>query len=121
VAGAAGQLQLPLQRAASDSYGTCGLQQHLHYQQQQQQQLLAAVTQAEAAAGVGFAEEPPEVQVQHSSLFNYWLVTIQCKDRNKLFFDTVCTLCDMRYDIFHATIDGEPSGRANQLFYIRPR
>ncbi|KAF6259486.1 hypothetical protein COO60DRAFT_1512839 [Scenedesmus sp. NREL 46B-D3] len=63
----------------------------------------------------------PEVQIQHSSLFNYWLVTIRCRDRNKLFFDTVCTLCDMRYDIFHATIDGEPSGWAHQLFYIRPR
>jgi hypothetical protein len=25
-------------------------------------------------------------------------VTIVCKDRNKLFFDTVCTLADMQYD-----------------------
>lgn len=29
------------------------------------------------------------VQIQHSSLFNYWLVEIRCRDRNKLFFDTV--------------------------------
>ncbi len=40
---------------------------------------------------------------------------------HQLFFDTVCTLCDMRYDIYHATIDGEATGWANQLFYIRPR
>eukprot|EP00879_Flechtneria_rotunda_P019827 GHRR01020841.1.p1 GENE.GHRR01020841.1~~GHRR01020841.1.p1 ORF type:complete len:702 (+),score=262.20 GHRR01020841.1:224-2329(+) len=69
----------------------------------------------------GSLKDNPEVQVQHSSLFNYWLVTIRCRDRNKLFFDTVCTLCDMRFDIYHATIDGEPSGTATQLFYIRPR
>lgn len=31
------------------------------------------------------------------------------------------TLADMRYDIFHATIDSEPCGLATQLFYIRPR
>ena len=30
-----------------------------------------------------------DVRIQHSALLNYWLVTIQCKDRNKLFFDTV--------------------------------
>lgn len=78
--------------------------------------------QQQQPGGVGSGElGTPEVQIQHSSLFNYWLVTIRCRDRNKLFFDTVCTLCDMRYDIFHATIDGEPSGWAHQLFYIRPR
>jgi hypothetical protein len=31
------------------------------------------------------------------------------------------TLSDMRYDIYHATIDSEPCGMATQLFYIRPR
>jgi hypothetical protein len=48
-------------------------------QQQQQQQ---------GGAGGGDVAAP-EVQIQHSSLFNYWLVTIRCRDRNKLFFDTV--------------------------------
>lgn len=62
----------------------------------------------------------PEVTIQHSSLFNYWLVTIKCKDRNKLFFDTVCTLSDMRYDVYHGTIDNE-ADMASQLFYVRPR
>jgi hypothetical protein len=34
--------------------------------------------------------DAPEVHIQHSRLFNYWLVEIRCRDRNKLFFDTVC-------------------------------
>lgn len=42
------------------------------------------------------------------------------RDRRKLFFDTVCTLADMNYDIYHATIDSE-GDVANQLFYVRPR
>ncbi|GFR46780.1 hypothetical protein Agub_g8410 [Astrephomene gubernaculifera] len=61
-----------------------------------------------------------EVRIQHSALLNYWLVTIRCRDRNKLFFDTVCTLADMNYDIYHATIDSEGDA-ASQLFYVRPR
>ena len=122
-----------------------------------------------------------EVRIQHSTLLNYWLVTIRCRDRNKLFFDTVsggaaahaaafgghsvsrppfpsacgglgtqafvwaahpasqhvapsceahdhrlmyaaqvCTLADMNYDIYHATIDSEGDA-ASQLFYVRPR
>lgn len=35
----------------------------------------------------------------------YSMVTIQCKDRRRLMFDTVCTLVDMQYLIFHASID----------------
>ena len=50
----------------------------------------------------------------------YWLVTIKCKDRSKLLFDTVCTLADMDYDVYHATIDSV-KGDAMQEYYIRPR
>ena len=50
----------------------------------------------------------------------YWLVTVKCKDRTKLLFDTVCTLADMDYDVFHATIDSN-EGVASQEYYIRPR
>ena len=32
------------------------------------------------------------------------IVSIECRDRTKLLFDTVCTLADLNYDIFHATI-----------------
>lgn len=50
----------------------------------------------------------------------YWLVNIECKDRNKLLFDTVCTLADMNYDVFHASIDSV-RGKALQEYYIRAR
>ncbi|KAJ8535471.1 hypothetical protein K7X08_023191 [Anisodus acutangulus] len=35
----------------------------------------------------------------------YSIVSIQCKDRRRLMFDTVCTLTDMQYVIFHASVD----------------
>jgi hypothetical protein len=44
----------------------------------------------------------------------------RCKDRNKLFFDTVCTLSDLNYDVYHGAIDSEGE-TATQLYYIRPR
>ena len=62
----------------------------------------------------------PDVSITHSSMSSYWLVTIKCKDRTKLLFDTVCTLADMDYDVFHATIDSV-KGDAMQEYYIRPR
>ncbi|KAF2325486.1 hypothetical protein GH714_029465 [Hevea brasiliensis] len=37
----------------------------------------------------------------------YSVVTIRSKDRPKLLFDTVCTLTDMEYVVFHANIDAE--------------
>jgi len=62
----------------------------------------------------------PDVTIQHYSHLNYWMVTIRCKDRNKLFFDTVCTLSDLNYDVYHGAIDSE-GHLAVQLYYIRPR
>lgn len=35
----------------------------------------------------------------------YSIVTIKCRDRKRLMFDTVCTLTDMQYVIFHASVD----------------
>lgn len=35
----------------------------------------------------------------------YSIVTVQCKDRPRLMFDTVCTLTDMQYVVFHASTD----------------
>jgi hypothetical protein len=59
----------------------------LHQQQQQD-----AVQQQSMSLGspVATVLDAPEVQIQHSRLFNYYLVEIKCRDRNKLFFDTVC-------------------------------
>lgn len=37
----------------------------------------------------------------------------------QLLFDTVCTLADMRYDVYHATIDSN-NGKAFQEYFLRP-
>lgn len=39
----------------------------------------------------------PEVLVQHTRQHNYWTISIRCRDRQKLLFDTVCTLADLNY------------------------
>uniref|UniRef100_A0A7S0S4Y5 ACT domain-containing protein n=2 Tax=Chlamydomonas leiostraca TaxID=1034604 RepID=A0A7S0S4Y5_9CHLO len=62
----------------------------------------------------------PYVTVQHAGKLSYWMVTIKCKDRKKLFFDTVCTLADLDYDIYHASVDVE-GDVASQTYYIRTR
>ncbi|KAK6162078.1 hypothetical protein DH2020_001919 [Rehmannia glutinosa] len=48
----------------------------------------------------------------------YSIVTIQCKDRRRLMFDTVCTLTDLQYVIFHASVDS-CEGYAYQEYFIR--
>ena len=50
----------------------------------------------------------------------YWEVLIQCEDRPKLLFDATCTLCDMDYDIYHATVD-MVDGVSMLEYYIGPR
>ncbi|XP_058093106.1 ACT domain-containing protein ACR4-like isoform X2 [Magnolia sinica] len=49
---------------------------------------------------------------------DYTVATMRSKDRPKLLFDTVCTLTDMQYMVFHGTVD---TGRteAYQEYYIR--
>ncbi|XP_042446816.1 ACT domain-containing protein ACR4-like isoform X1 [Zingiber officinale] len=49
---------------------------------------------------------------------DYSVVTIRCKDRPKLLFDTVCTLTDMQYVVFHGSVDAE-GPEAYQEYYIR--
>lgn len=61
--------------------------------------------------------DSPVVTVQNFVERGYSGVNIQCKDRAKLLFDVVCTLTDMEYDVFHATIHttGE---RANMVYIL---
>ena len=47
----------------------------------------------------------PSVSVQNWSERGYSVVCIQSRDRPKLLLDIVCTLTDMEYVVFHATID----------------
>ena len=62
----------------------------------------------------------PTVTISDCTRRGYWLVAVVCKDRNKLLFDTVCTLADMDYDVYHATVDSH-KGIATQEYYIKPR
>lgn len=48
----------------------------------------------------------------------YTAVYVRSKDRPKLLFDTVCTLTDMQYVVFHATVISE-GPEAYQEYYIR--
>ncbi|KAJ7944821.1 ACT domain-containing protein [Quillaja saponaria] len=62
--------------------------------------------------------DSPLVSVQNWAERGYSVVNIQCKDRIKLLFDVVCTLTDMEYVVFHATINTS-GDLACQEFYIR--
>lgn len=63
-------------------------------------------------------EGSPDVTVQNWLERGYSIVNVQCKDRRKMLFDVVCTLTDMQYVVFHATIDTR-NGQAYMEFYIR--
>jgi glycine cleavage system regulatory protein len=63
----------------------------------------------------------PTIDISHCHQPDYWTVNIRCRDRTKLLFDSVCTLADMDFDIYHATIDSDSEGWAHQEFFIRPR
>ncbi|KAI9092033.1 hypothetical protein K1719_027968 [Acacia pycnantha] len=60
----------------------------------------------------------PNVDIVPCSEKGYSVVTIQCKDRPKLVFDTVCTLTEMEYVVFHGSIDAQ-GPEAYQEYYIR--
>ncbi|KAE8710834.1 ACT domain-containing protein ACR5 [Hibiscus syriacus] len=63
-------------------------------------------------------DSPVVVTVQNWAEKGYSVVNVQCKDRTKLLFDVVCTLTDMQYVVFHATINTAVD-KAYLEFYIR--
>ncbi|KAK6117217.1 hypothetical protein DH2020_049096 [Rehmannia glutinosa] len=58
------------------------------------------------------------VLVQNYLQRGYSVVNIHCKDRTELLFDVVCTLTDMQYVVFHATVDTS-GDRASMEFFIK--
>ncbi|XP_077249790.1 ACT domain repeat 3 [Tasmannia lanceolata] len=60
----------------------------------------------------------PIITVDHCEEKGYSVVNVRCKDRTKLLFDIVCTLTDMQYVVFHASI-GSDGPYAIQEYYIR--
>ena len=74
---------------------------------------------ADADAGQSpLSSSSPSVSVQNWIDRSYSIVNIQCRDRPKLLFDILCTLTDMEYVVFHATVD-TIGNQAYQEFYIR--
>ncbi|KAK9108537.1 hypothetical protein Syun_024548 [Stephania yunnanensis] len=63
-------------------------------------------------------QSKPLITVENCSAKGYTVVNLRCLDRPKLLFDTVCTLTDMQYVVFHATVSTEGL-EAHQEFYIR--
>ncbi|PON79767.1 ACT domain containing protein [Parasponia andersonii] len=63
-------------------------------------------------------KQRPSVSVVNWYDKDYSVVTIRSKDRPKLLFDTVCTLTDMKYVVFHANIDAE-GPECYQEYFIR--
>ncbi|KAK9167253.1 hypothetical protein Scep_002444 [Stephania cephalantha] len=60
----------------------------------------------------------PAITVDLCEEKGYLVVNVRCKDRAKLLFDIVCTLTDMQYVVFHASISSDgPSAR--QEYFIR--
>lgn len=49
----------------------------------------------------------PLVTVENCVDKGYTVVNLRCPDRPKLLFDTVCTLTDMQYVVYHGTIIAE--------------
>ncbi|GFQ01640.1 act domain-containing protein acr3 [Phtheirospermum japonicum] len=68
--------------------------------------------------GADCATIKPKVTIDRCEEKDYSVVTVRCKDRSKLMFDIVCTLTDMQYVVFHATISSE-GPYATQEYYIR--
>ncbi|KAL5703766.1 Arsenical-resistance protein 3 [Ranunculus cassubicifolius] len=60
----------------------------------------------------------PVITVDHCEDKGYSVVNVLCKDRSNLLFDIVCTLTDMQYVVFHASISSDVL-YAHQEYYIR--
>ncbi|KAD7117773.1 hypothetical protein R6Q59_005695 [Mikania micrantha] len=60
------------------------------------------------------------VTVENCREKGYSVLNVTCPDRPKLLFDTVCTLTDMQYVVFHATV-GSKGSVAFQEYYIRQK
>ena len=60
-----------------------------------------------ADSGSASDRSKPFVTVESCVDKGYTVVNLRCPDRPKLLFDTVCTLTDMQYVVYHATVIAE--------------
>lgn len=63
-------------------------------------------------------EHEAHITIENCNEKGYSIVSVRCRDRPKLLFDTVCTLTDMQYVVSHASI-GSDGPYAVQEYYIR--
>lgn len=92
-------------------------QRRLHQMMHADRSVHRAADDDEVAAddGGGGVRSLPVVAVEDCAERGYTLVNVRCRDRPKLLFDTVCTLTDMQYVVFHGTVIAEGS-EAYQVF-----
>lgn len=98
----------------SFSMGSTHVDRRLH-------QMLFADRDYEGDEGGNDIELPalrPNISVDRCEEKGYSVVTVKCRDRPKLMFDIVCTLTDMQYVVFHATISSD-GPYASQEYYVR--
>lgn len=60
---------------------------------------------SDSRSSLGDEKKDTKIEVHIGSEKNYSVINVRCPDRPKLLFDTVCTLTDLKYVVFHATID----------------
>ncbi|XP_042034233.1 ACT domain-containing protein ACR6-like isoform X6 [Salvia splendens] len=60
----------------------------------------------------------PLVTVSDRTEKGYTVITVRSDDRPKLLFDTICTLTDMQYVVFHGVVRGG-TDEAYQEYYVR--
>lgn len=63
-------------------------------------------------------DNKPLVVIQNCLEKGYSVLNVHCKDRTKLLFDVVCTLTDMSYVVYHATVN-TTADRCYMEFFIR--
>lgn len=74
---------------------TCTLERRLH-------QLMLLVRDFDEVSSKDMGREKRMVTIESCDHKGYSIVNVECKDHPSLMFDTVCTLTDMDYVIFHA-------------------
>lgn len=79
-------------------------------------------TDADATGGPGEVfDVKPIVKIERCEEKAYSVVNVKCKDRPKLLFDIVCTLTDMQFVVFHASVTSDGTyGLQVRLAIVRP-
>ncbi|GJN15625.1 hypothetical protein PR202_gb02556 [Eleusine coracana subsp. coracana] len=121
--GGGGDRRQAAARAAVSAPGAAHAQRRLHQMMHADRSCLAGGGEVEVEEEVGGDGERsgatvPVVAVEDCAERGYTLVNVRCRDRPKLLFDTVCTLTDLQYVVFHGTVIAE-GAEAYQEYYIR--